>query len=152
MPYSDAVNVVAGLGVSHHSCVRTLNVSPYRGVIIEGRQISNVRMGCRVGVVMASRPPQYGNPKRIVVKLGHAFALCDQEGPRFGWFIELLKIYADLPSPIGAEDQRHWQDRDLPWTVGLILSFAVDYSQGCLELKKEEQSRATSWGLIGPID
>ncbi|KAI5652775.1 hypothetical protein M9H77_29962 [Catharanthus roseus] len=26
------------------------------------------------------------------------------------------------------------------------------YSQGCLELKKEEQSRATNWGLITLID
>ncbi|KAI5664529.1 hypothetical protein M9H77_23852 [Catharanthus roseus] len=26
------------------------------------------------------------------------------------------------------------------------------YSQGCLELKKEEQSKATDWGLIGAID
>ncbi|KAI5675900.1 hypothetical protein M9H77_06850 [Catharanthus roseus] len=27
-----------------------------------------------------------------------------------------------------------------------------DYSQGCLELKKEEQPRAANWGLIGAID
>ncbi|KAI5658122.1 hypothetical protein M9H77_26915 [Catharanthus roseus] len=58
---------------------------------------------------------------------------------------------ADLPSPIGAKDQRHWRDRDLSQTVGLTLPSAVDYSHGCLELKKEEQSRATNWGLIGAI-
>ncbi|KAI5649901.1 hypothetical protein M9H77_35906 [Catharanthus roseus] len=28
----------------------------------------------------------------------------------------------------------------------------LDYLQGYLELKKEEQSRATNWGLIGEID
>ncbi|KAI5662204.1 hypothetical protein M9H77_21527 [Catharanthus roseus] len=33
------------------------------------------------------------------------------------------------------------------------LSFSFSYYlQGCLELKKEEQSRATNWRLIGAID
>ncbi|KAI5668385.1 hypothetical protein M9H77_18238 [Catharanthus roseus] len=58
----------------------------------------------------------------------------------------------NLPSIVGAEDGWERATRDLPWTVGLTLPSVVDYSQGCLELKKEEQSRATNWGLIGSID
>ncbi|KAI5650141.1 hypothetical protein M9H77_36146 [Catharanthus roseus] len=33
-----------------------------------------------------------------------------------------------------------------------LIVARLDYLQGCLELKKEEQSRATNWGLIGAID
>ncbi|KAI5650195.1 hypothetical protein M9H77_36200 [Catharanthus roseus] len=33
-----------------------------------------------------------------------------------------------------------------------LIIVRLDYSQGCLELKKEEQSRATNWGLIKAID
>ncbi|KAI5652445.1 hypothetical protein M9H77_29632 [Catharanthus roseus] len=33
-----------------------------------------------------------------------------------------------------------------------LIVVRLHYSQGCLELKKEEQSRATNWGLIGAID
>ncbi|KAI5681027.1 hypothetical protein M9H77_02254 [Catharanthus roseus] len=86
----------------------------------------------------------------------------------------------NIPSMAGAEDGRTSVTRDLPQTVGLTLLSAIgsagkgssnafqtrclpiafvcnlivaglDYSQGCLELKKEEQSRATNWGLIGAI-
>lgn len=32
----------------------------------------------------------------IIVKLGRVFELCDREGQRFGWFIELLRIYQVL--------------------------------------------------------
>ncbi|KAI5653406.1 hypothetical protein M9H77_30593 [Catharanthus roseus] len=38
-------------------------------------------------------------------------------------------------------------NRDLSWMVDLALPSVVGYT-GCLELKKEEQSRATNWGLI----
>ncbi|KAI5680901.1 hypothetical protein M9H77_02128 [Catharanthus roseus] len=33
-----------------------------------------------------------------------------------------------------------------------LIVVRLDYSQGCLELKKKEQSRATNWGLFGAID
>ncbi|KAI5681742.1 hypothetical protein M9H77_02970 [Catharanthus roseus] len=36
--------------------------------------------------------------------------------------------------------------------LSFLFLFLLDYSQGCLELKKEEQSRATNWGLIEAID
>ncbi|KAI5675549.1 hypothetical protein M9H77_06499 [Catharanthus roseus] len=59
-----------------------------------------------------------------------------------------------LPSMVGAKDGRVSVTRDLPQLVGLTQYFSnsIDYSQGYLELKKEEQSRATDWGLIGAID
>ncbi|KAI5653427.1 hypothetical protein M9H77_30614 [Catharanthus roseus] len=41
----------------------------------------------------------------------------------------------------------------LPYPHHFInMNTRLDYSQGCLELKKEEQSRTANWGLIGAID
>ncbi|KAI5653306.1 hypothetical protein M9H77_30493 [Catharanthus roseus] len=56
----------------------------------------------------------------------------------------------NLPSTVGDEDGRKVETRDLPQTVGFVLS--LDYSQGCLELKKEKQSWASNWGLVKAID
>ncbi|KAI5652317.1 hypothetical protein M9H77_29504 [Catharanthus roseus] len=33
-----------------------------------------------------------------------------------------------------------------------LIVTRLDYSQGCLELKKKEQSKAANWGLIEAID
>ncbi|KAI5681483.1 hypothetical protein M9H77_02711 [Catharanthus roseus] len=59
-------------------------------------------------------------------------------------------IKSNLPSTIGAEDSRALA-RQRPTTGGRPCPTinGLDYSQGCFELKKEEQSRATDWGLIG---
>ncbi|KAI5664136.1 hypothetical protein M9H77_23459 [Catharanthus roseus] len=83
----------------------------------------------------------------------------------------------NLPSTVGAEDGRTSVTRDLLQKVGLTLPSAVgsaskggsnpfqtcclpiafvcnlifsrlDYLQGCLELKREEESRVTNSGLI----
>ncbi|KAI5676287.1 hypothetical protein M9H77_07237 [Catharanthus roseus] len=40
---------------------------------------------------------------------------------------------------------RHSVTQELPRTLGLTLQSAIDYSQGSLELKKEEQSKASNW-------
>ncbi|KAI5667586.1 hypothetical protein M9H77_17439 [Catharanthus roseus] len=48
------------------------------------------------------------------------------------------------------EKERKWTKTD-PSTK-IQVPIARDYSQGYLELKKEEQSRTTNWGLIGAID
>ncbi|KAI5672430.1 hypothetical protein M9H77_12794 [Catharanthus roseus] len=60
----------------------------------------------------------------------------------------------NLPLIVGAEDGRAAVSQDLPRTVGLTLYVGsrLDNSQGCLELRKEEPSRATDWGLTEAID
>ncbi|KAI5675975.1 hypothetical protein M9H77_06925 [Catharanthus roseus] len=60
------------------------------------------------------------------------------------WIQELKTYFQDFDIQLG----------DLKDELGRRSGFncGFDYSQGCLELKKEEQSRETNWGLIWAID
>ncbi|KAI5667919.1 hypothetical protein M9H77_17772 [Catharanthus roseus] len=72
-----------------------------------------------------------------------------------------LEWQNNVPLTIGAEDAGQLFVQDFTFLdqelKTLIQDFdlglaRLDYSQGCFELKREEQSRATNWGLIGVID
>ncbi|KAI5658195.1 hypothetical protein M9H77_26988 [Catharanthus roseus] len=41
---------------------------------------------CRLGRCLTIRPLQNGYPRRIIIKFGRAFEMCDREGQNFGWF------------------------------------------------------------------
>ncbi|KAI5669018.1 hypothetical protein M9H77_18871 [Catharanthus roseus] len=45
----------------------------------------------------------------------------------------------------------HYRYLPIVFVCNLIVT-RLNYLQGCLELKKEEQSRATNWRLVGAID
>ncbi|KAI5653320.1 hypothetical protein M9H77_30507 [Catharanthus roseus] len=79
----------------------------------------------------------------------------------FGYFeLPMLVIVfkVALLLPVGTEEPKDQRNRDLPRTVGLALPSAVggtrkgvqaliqdfDLRLGCLELEKEEESRATN--------
>ncbi|KAI5650397.1 hypothetical protein M9H77_36402 [Catharanthus roseus] len=84
----------------------------------------------------------------------------------FGYFELPMLVIVTLPLLVGAEEPKDQGNRDLSRTVRLALTLVVegackgvqaliqdfDLQLGCLELKREEQSWATNWGLIGALD
>ncbi|KAI5669028.1 hypothetical protein M9H77_18881 [Catharanthus roseus] len=108
---------------------------------------------------------------KILEDNGILFSMCsfskdhsrEQVGGGNGESLKEEQPIADgSPAPTIAQ---HLEDHSLPPTVACLdfkflpIAFVcnlivtrLDYLQGCLEFKKEEQSRATNRGLIGAID
>lgn len=55
-----------------------------------------IGLRCRMGQCLIVRTPCNGNPRRVIVKFGCAFEMCNREDQNFGWFIEVLRIYLSI--------------------------------------------------------